>query len=390
MILSVRINNFMAYEGAAELSLLARDEIKKFGSNVFKCGKIKALKSACVYGANNAGKTCMLSAIAAIKNVLNDNYEKIIPNAFSDNSVCSLGISFLSGETAYTYDFAFDCKCGRKVIRERFALMGGEDLFLREGKTFTLNSKRLEGDFSDEKVFIYALPEPLVKTYKDVLLGFRDNIDVLTLDNIPIEKTICTLKQNSLLKEKTIKLIRLADIDVDDYRYLEGATENNSPNELALKEKNDILNLNSFKGDKPLNFIYDSTGTKKLIALSSYIVEALIGGRVLVVDELDSSLHFKLTRAIVALFNNELSSAQLIFSAHDINLLDCKKLLRYDQVWFSAKKDGSAVLYPLVKLMEGRSDTDVIEGYKTGLYGALPNPDFITLLLKEIKDDDEE
>lgn len=51
--------------------------------------------------------------------------------------------------------------------------------------------------------------------------------------------------------------------------------------------------------------IFDSTGTKKIAAMASYVIEALEQGRILVVDELDSSIHFKLTRAIVAMFNNE-------------------------------------------------------------------------------------
>ena len=74
---------------------------------------------------------------------------------------------------------------------------------------------------------------------------------------------------------------------------------------------------------------YDSTGTKKISALASYIMDALRKGQTLVVDELDSSIHFKLTRAIVSLFNNELNeNAQLIFTTHDVSLMDCKKTIQ--------------------------------------------------------------
>ena len=94
--------------------------------------------------------------------------------------------------------------------------------------------------------------------------------------------------------------------------------------------------------------LFDSTGTKKIAALASYIIEALEDGRVLVIDELDSSLHFKLTRAIAAMFNNELNrSAQLIFTVHDINLLDCKKLFRKEQIWFIDKDQAGVYLYSL-------------------------------------------
>ncbi len=389
MILSVRINNFTAYEHSAVFSLLPSEKIRKFGSNIYERNGIRALKCACIYGANNAGKTCVLKAIAALKSAINGDYSFIAPNAFSGNSECSLGISFLYEDKAYSFDLTMDC-VNRRFVKESF-YMSNSPLFVRENGKISLLSSEIKGDYPDDEIFIYALPASLIEAYKSILIGFFQKVDILTLDNIPIEKTLNVLKHNTVLREKTISLIRLADLDVDDYQYLDGKAEQAAaPAELALKERDEIGKLNSLKGNKPLSFIYDSTGTKKLIALSSYIVEALMFGRVLVVDELDSSLHFKLTRAIVALFNNELSIAQLIFSAHDINLLDCKKLLRYDQVWFAAKKDGSAVLYPLSGLTDGKTEADVIQSYKSGLYGAMPSPDFITLLLKEIQEDDDD
>lgn len=60
-----------------------------------------------------------------------------------------------------------------------------------------------------------------------------------------------------------------------------------------------------------------------MACLASYVIDALENGRILVVDELDNSLHFKLVRAIIAMFNNELNTkAQLICTVHDINLLE--------------------------------------------------------------------
>ena len=77
--------------------------------------------------------------------------------------------------------------------------------------------------------------------------------------------------------------------------------------------------VSTYKGVKVPSMVFDSTGTKKIAAIASYVIEALEQGRILVVDELDSSIHFKLTRAIVAMFNNELNtSAQMIFTVHDM------------------------------------------------------------------------
>ena len=87
-------------------------------------------------------------------------------------------------------------------------------------------------------------------------------------------------------------------------------------------------------------------------------------------DELDSSIHFKLTRAIVAMFNNELNtSAQMIFTVHDINLMDCKKMFRKEQIWFVHKDDTGIYVYSLAEFtaQQGvRDTTDIMEKYRKG------------------------
>ena len=140
------------------------------------------------------------------------------------------------------------------------------------------------------------------------------------------------------------------------------------------------------KGIPVPSLIYDSTGTKKIIAAASYIIDCLINGKILIIDELDSSLHFKITRAIVALFNNDSNiSSQLIFTAHDITLLDCKKLFRKDQIWFASKDSQNEYLYSLSEFNSSqdhvRSESDIISLYSKGVFGAIPEPDLIQILL---------
>ena len=133
------------------------------------------------------------------------------------------------------------------------------------------------------------------------------------------------------------------------------------------------------------SLLFDSTGTKKIAALASYVIEALEQGKILVIDELDSSIHFKLTRAIVAMFNNELNeSAQMIFTVHDINLMDCKRMFRKEQIWFVHKDEEGVYVYSLADFTaeDGiRDTTDIIEKYKKGVLGALPDPELSNSLL---------
>ena len=110
------------------------------------------------------------------------------------------------------------------------------------------------------------------------------------------------------------------------------------------------------------------------------MLDTLLNGKLLIVDELDAKLHPLLTREIVNMFNNKETNpkhAQLIFATHDTNLLSAD-LFRRDQVWFTEKDDTEQTdLYNLVefKLPDGskvRNDSNLELNYIRGLYGAIP------------------
>lgn len=419
MILSVRVDNFLVYSNDVELSLKADMRIKKFNCNVYSENRFNVLKSACVYGANNAGKTCIIRAINSIRNVLLCFAAEVPVNIFTNNKVCSFGISFLHNGKAYSYDFKYDLTLNNNLKRgfvyEKFSELSldknnnlsEKELFIRDvyNDIYRFSGSedlsKVLGLVSSDNILIYTINTikyPIVERYKQILREFASKIEVLSMDDIPLEKTIKVLKENEKIKDKTIELIKLADLDIDDFLYLQDENKksqsNNDtplPQELVLRTAvsiTDMFRLTSVhRGKSVQSFSFDSTGTKKIIAIASYIVEALTKGKILVVDELDSSLHFKLTRALVSLFNNDLNkNAQLIFTAHDVTLLDCKKLFRKDQIWFAAKDYEGVYLYSLSDYTaqnDGiRSESDIIEKYSAGVLGAVPEPDLISLLLE--------
>ena len=230
------------------------------------------------------------------------------------------------------------------------------------------------------------------------------------MNNIPIKKTIELLKNENNLQKKVVSFIKNADLYMDDFKYVKAdaiemkiVKEKTKPEEKVLdipEQLMDQIRLTSVYRGKPVpSILFDSTGTKKIAALASYIIEGLEEGRIIVIDEMDSSIHFKLTRAIVALFNNELNiDAQLIFTVHDINLMDCKRLFRKEQIWFVHKDKEGVYVYSLADFtaQQGvRESTDIMEKYRKGALGALPEPELINSLLdvrgrNEVVNDDEE
>jgi len=122
-------------------------------------------------------------------------------------------------------------------------------------------------------------------------------------------------------------------------------------------------------------FDQESEGTKTLFSLAGPILVALHGGGVLVVDELDRSLHTQLAKRIVTMFNDPATNpnnAQLVFNTHDTNLLDTD-VLRRDQIWFTEKgSDGATRLFPLTDF-RARKYENLERGYLQGRYGAVPS-----------------
>lgn len=421
MILSIRINNFLVYANETKMSMVADMRIKKFYSNVYQQNNFNVIKAACIYGGNNVGKTCVIRAINSIRNVLLGIVAEVPPNIFNDSKLCTLGISFLFEGKAYRYDFAFDSTITnhykRGFVYERLAEISidkygtesEKEIFVRDINNdvydFVGNEELslLLKAVSPDNILIYTINSekfPIIEYYKNVLRGMALKIEILDANNIPLGKTIQILKENKSISNRIVELIKLADLDIDDYQYVrndnEGIKRNSSAHQYAMPQEQvlqlnvaveDMLRLTSIHKGKPVqSLIYDSTGTKKMVSLASFIIEALEEGKVLVVDELDSSLHFKLTRAIISLFNNELNTkAQIIFSAHDGTLLDCKRLFRKDQIWFAAKNEEGAYIYSLKDYTAQkdniRSETDLLEKYKQGALGALPEPDLISILL---------
>lgn len=115
----------------------------------------------------------------------------------------------------------------------------------------------------------------------------------------------------------------------------------------------------------------ESDGTRALFAFAGPWLDVIKNERVLVVDELDTSLHPLLVHYLVKLLHHANSKAQLVFTTHDTTLLS-QKLLRRDQVWFTEKnKKCATVLYPLSDFSP-RDNEAVERGYLNGRYGGIP------------------
>lgn len=419
MLLSLRINNFMIYNQEVEFSMMANMHYSRFPTNVVSVHGVHVLKTAVLLGPNNTGKTNFVRAIAMVKSVMLNQSAGIVPNLFSGNDIVEISISFLENGGEYIFEFGYDT-AHRGYIYERFIEVQRDrhknvkrsTLLLRDirKKEYAADDETLVAAMkiaSRNNLLIYLLDTesfPTLNRIRETIIAFASRIDVVDMNNIPIRKTIDMLKMSDEDSKRIAKFVLNADLSLEDYRYAgddevrivfqNANAEDSAPQENALKQVAplaEMLHLVSVYHGVPVpSIIYDSTGTKKMAALASYVIGALRDGRILIVDELDNSLHFRLTRAIISLFNNELNeNAQLIATAHDVSLLDCHALFRKEQIWFTHKDQDRTYLYSLAEFTASESKTrgtsDLIAKYRAGVFGALPEPDLFETL-QEVKE----
>ena len=255
----------------------------------------------------------------------------------------------------------------------------------------------------DNHLLIWKCDQNDGEISKKVLQWFKKIHLIDGSDSQGYFNSVLSQMKNDEVKPELLKLIKLADLGIDDiaigradhtHNVLSGSL---FPEEFkraildsggVTKEELQIFHKKFNAENQQISFMsldldnYESQGTKKFAILSALILDTLIHGEVLLIDEFDASLHPMLTECFVKLFSNkELNkqNAQLIFATHDIHLLSAPELFERDQIWFTEKDQyGSTNLYSLLEFRKKTKGTDVRstdnleKHYLQGRYGAVP------------------
>ena len=415
MLVSVKVNNCYIYDSETELSLRADMRQKRFSTNVISDGGVNAVKSVVIFGPNNVGKTNFVRCINGIRSILLNQGIGLAKNLFSQKNLTEFSVEFTEEGKLFLFDVKLQIQplefLYERMIEASYDKYGNrkeKTLYVRDNINQTYqcednNLSNLMGAMAGNNLLFYLLDTKqfeLLGKAKRVITSFASKIDVVDMNNIPIKKTIDMMKMTTEEQKKVSDFVVSADLAMDDFRYLSddevrGILEKVKGDGEAKPQENaitasaplaEMLHLASvYHGISVPSVLFDSAGTKKIASLAGYVIDALEKGHILVVDELDNSLHSKLTRAIISLFNNELNKeAQLICTTHDVTLLDIKKMFRKEQIWFAHKDEEGVFLYSLAEFTadkDGVRDTsDLIEKYKAGVFGAIPEPDLFSTL----------
>ncbi len=421
MICSFSVKNFKAYGEEVDLTFFADQNIKRFECNSVSTGEKKILKAVGFYGPNNTGKTCILYALCCLRRImLNEPCENMINTFANMGDVTSFEVEYYVNGRFYDYAVDYDNRT-HVYQRECLSLKNYNGASCSRVRIFErdANSLKLGAKANGIKpalaasIFSMSLPfmilvsgdgiDGLDRAKRDYL-AFAQSLVFLKMDGpLDISKTIQLLQNDPKGARFVKEFVKNCDLHIDDFGYADNVVSDTDIMENLKEAMNspsfvkESLKLYSKHGDYRVpSVFFDSVGTMKLVALAGYIYESLSKGSVLMIDEIDSSLHHILTRSIVAMFNNLLNvKSQLLFTTQDVLLLDLQKLLRKDQVWLVdlAKEAHSSTLDRVSDKFPSRSengirgDEDIREYYLKGRYGAIPTPDLFASLEEAVSDE---
>jgi uncharacterized protein len=181
-------------------------------------------------------------------------------------------------------------------------------------------------------------------------------------------------------RESALALLRFADLGIDDVQMVE---DEDGDARISASSRRQLRLLHRVVDQEvPFDLAEESAGTQTWFALIGPTLSALRNGRVLLFDEIDASLHPRLSARLLELFQDRETNprgAQLIFTTHDTSLLSH---LNRDEVWLTEKGDSGATTLAALAEYGGdkvRRSLNLEKAYLQGRFGAVPELDLSAL-----------
>ncbi|MES2536408.1 MAG: ATP-binding protein [Pseudomonadota bacterium] len=411
MLLDFRVRNYRSIRDEQVLSLIASSSDKELAETHLEPTGLKSLpsavRSAVVYGPNASGKSTLLQALNYMRAVVAESATVIQPGQTFNvqgfkldkqfvNEPSEFEITFLLEGIRYQYAFAMT---PQRIVSESLLVYRTNKPSQWFSRRFVDSTGTYDYDFSahltgprklwqdstrPNALFLSTAAQLNSELLSPVMRWIVENIVFLPAGVI-INSDFTTAMLATEEGRKTIcSFLASADISIADVQAVPrkgfmnhfvihpGGAAQTSQDEREFLVP--VFQHATSKGNASFELHEESEGTQRLYGLVAPVLDVLRDGRILVVDELDSSLHTLLVRRLISMFHDPAinkNGAQLIFSTHDTSLLD-HTLFRRDQVWFTEKDHDQATrLYPMTDFSPRKHEAWE-RGYLMGRYGAVP------------------
>jgi uncharacterized protein len=415
MLLEFSVGNYLSFKHKATLSMLATSIKEHVDANIFSTERYDLLKGAVIYGANASGKSNMIKAMSTMRRLVLQSFEQssaddldITPfllNTDTERKPSFFESVFLVDNIRYRYGFEVDNHSVRAEWLFEAPKNTEKPLFIREDDGIEVMKGFSEGKDLEERtrnnaLFLAVADQFNGKISQKIMKWFNNFISISGLSHEGYKGVTFGMLENKQTRSTLLDFYKKLDFGFDEINI---SKKQFDPKELPsdlpdglIKQlitdlegalKIDIKtihkkydNKNTVVGSVEFDMrSQESSGTNKLFNISGPIFNVLSNGGLLVVDELDASLHPLLTLAVTKLFNSSefnQNNAQLIFATHDTNLLYYGNYRR-DQIYFVEKDQyGASDIYSLVEYKQDgktiRKDRSFEKDYIEGRYGAIP------------------
>jgi AAA15 family ATPase/GTPase len=414
MLIEFKVANFRSFRKCQTFSMVAETFSEHAETNTFDPGLTsgfgRLLRSAVVYGPNAGGKTNFLRALQAMQRFVIESagsprgtappHTPFRFSASSRQEPSEFQVTFVQNRIRYEYGFAIDSRRVRKEWLVEYVNPRGRTIFER-----TFDSKHEEYDWKfspflrgqralwsestrDESLFLSTAVQLNSKQLLPAFEWFQKRLVVIAGATSLNSSLTLQILRESEGKQRILPFLREADLGITDLTISreiitpESVILQNAPiiDHVPGEPRPSLVKVTfahqteEADASVGLDFSDESSGTQLLFRRAGAWLNVFANGEVLLIDEIDASLHPVLTRFLVKKFHNTSTNphnAQLLFSTHNTSLLD-QELFRRDQIWFVEKgDDGASKLYPLTDF-KPRNNEALERGYLHGRYGALP------------------
>lgn len=408
MLLEMRFSNFFSIKDEISIDFKAGNintaTAKALADNVFKANDETLLKVQGLFGPNASGKSSILKAALFCRQLVIDSFQNnegatftFTPFKFDGyyEKPSSFFIDFITDGIEYEYSFTLT---RNQILTEELYYYPGK----RRAKIFTRNEAAgsaksdiysfAEGQFTKPldvaqstgktTLFISRASQMDRELAKKIYNFFRTEL-LIGLPQLSGQYAVELFNKN---KELILKALKLADSDISDinvkiektplFTVVPQVTRNGIPVQTnAVTQVADVVNFyttHKKKSDIPFNLIAEeSAGTIQIFNLLLILLDVCKNGKTLLLDEFDASLHTELAQFILDMVNAS-KSAQFLFTSHNTNLLNVKRLRRDQMLFTNKKEDGSTEVYSLFDFKDFRENMDAEKCYLQGRFDAVP------------------
>lgn len=400
MVLQFSCSNHKSIKDKIIFSAIAGSD-NTFEEGLKPFSNFRVMSSAVIYGANGSGKSNFINALEFMRNLVSESInhqpgEGIFqaPHKLNSPNVPSkYDIQFVKADIRYAYGFSIV----RNAVEEEYLyyfpkgrqvkIFERENMDIKPGDKYKNAFEVSKSILKENRLFLScAANYTNIREIENAFLFFREDIVIYNPQvNNWTEYSIQLMQQHEEIKKAFVEILQALGTGIRDVKVRLEKTRLSAKD--LPQERPDALKMRVISqevGVIEAKLVYDefetdlmteeSMGIKKLFEVICPITDIIRKGKILVCDEIETSLHESIVYEIVNLFRlvNKDQFAQLIFSTHDTSLLD-STLFRRDQIWFTQlDHQRSTDLYSLAEIKNVRKTENLEKGYISGKYGAIP------------------